>query len=131
MADDGGGGLLRVELPRRLLADRYPDAVGAQELGALGVVLQVGTGRVTPGVTATPVLLAEQAAERRAVLADEAPFFPNAAMPVFGQGFGHLDAQAVQVEVVLVAVLGKKTGRLVGGLRSHGYHVEGGVVGLP
>ena len=35
-------------------------------------------------------------------------------MDVFGQGLGHLDREAVQVEVILVAVLGEP---LAGGLR--------------
>src|SRR5215831_4262572 len=44
VADDGGGRLLGMELPRGFLADLHPEAVGADQFGALGVVLEVRAG---------------------------------------------------------------------------------------
>src|SRR6187200_2844203 len=73
VADDRRGGLLGLVLPAGLLGDLDAEAVGAEQAGDGGVVLEVGAGRVAPRVAAAAVLLAEQPADRRAVLADEAP----------------------------------------------------------
>ena len=75
-----------------------------------GVVLEVGAGRVAPRVAAAAVLLAEQAAERRAVLVGEAPLLADAVVPLLGQRLGHLDAEAVQQQVLLVLVVGEQLG---------------------
>src|SRR5271157_2543517 len=55
VADDGVGGLLGVQL--ETLGHGHPDAVGAEELDHLGVVLEVGARRVAPRVPPAPVLL--------------------------------------------------------------------------
>ena len=86
--------LLGVELES--LAHLDADAVGAEELDHLGVVLEVGAGRVAPRVAATPVLLAEQAGQGGPVLVGEAPLLADPAVPVLGQRLGHLHAQAVR-----------------------------------
>jgi hypothetical protein len=78
------------------------DAVGVEQLGHRGVVLEVGAGRVAPRVAAAAVLLAEQAGERRAVLVGEAPLLADAVVPQLGERLGHLDAEAVQQQVLLV-----------------------------
>ena len=49
-------------------------------------------------------------------------------MPHLGQRLGHLDAQAVQQQVVLVLVGGEQLGGAVGHRSTHGHHVEGDVV---
>src|SRR4051794_40129929 len=92
VADDGARGLLRLVLIAGLLTHRDAKSVGAEQLGDLLVVLQVGAGLVAPGVAAAPVLLAEQAGERGAVLVGEAQLLTDAAVPVLGQRLGHLDA---------------------------------------
>ncbi len=66
VADDGGGGLLGLVLPAGLLAHLDAEAVGAEQAGDGGVVLQVGAGRVAPRVAAAAVLLAEETAQGRA-----------------------------------------------------------------
>src|SRR5438309_10421448 len=114
VADDRRGRLLGLVLPLGLGAHLDADAVGLEELGHLGVVLQVRAGGITPGVAAAAVLLAEEAGEGRAVFGREAPFLPYAPVPVLGQGLGHLDPEPVQQEVLLVAVLGEEPGRLLG-----------------
>src|SRR5207244_13319470 len=82
VAHDGERALLGLE--QVALADGHADAFRAKQLEHLGVVLQVGAGGVAPRVPPAPVLLAEQAGERGAVLAGEAPLLPDAAVPVPG-----------------------------------------------
>ena len=77
------------------------DAVAAEELDHLGVVLEVRARRVAPRVAAPPVLLAEEADQGGPVLVGEAPLLADAVVPVLGQGLGHLDAEAVELEVVV------------------------------
>src|SRR5438552_2029275 len=48
VADDGGGGLLRLVLVAGLLGDLDAEAVGLQQPGDGDVVLEVGTRRVAP-----------------------------------------------------------------------------------
>src|SRR4051794_20034384 len=130
VTDDGRGRLLGLVLPGGILGAAHADAVGVEQLGHLGVVLEVRTGRVAPGVAAAPELLAEQAQQARTVLAAEAPFGPDAGVPVLGQRLGQLHPEAVQEEVVLVAVLGEQPGGCLRHLRAHRDDVEGGVVAL-
>ena len=63
VADDGRGRLLGLVLEAGLLADLDADAVGAEQLGHLRVVLEVGARGVAPRVAAAAVLLAEQPGE--------------------------------------------------------------------
>ncbi len=53
VADDGVGGLLGMQLEP--LAHRHADALPAEELDHLGVVLEVRAGRVAPRVAPAPV----------------------------------------------------------------------------
>src|SRR6202044_3798669 len=96
VADDGVRRLLGVEL--EALADGDTDAVPAQQLHDLGVVGQVRAGRVTPRVTAAPVLLAEEAGEGRPVLVGEPELLAPPPVPVLGRRLGPLDAAAVPAE---------------------------------
>ena len=130
VADDGRRGLLGLVLPARLLAHVDAEPVGAEQAGHGGVVLQIGARRIAPRVAPAAVLLAEQAADGRAVLGGEAPLLADAVVPVLGQRLGHLHAEAVQHQVVLVAVLGEQGGRRLRHRRAHGDDVEGGVVDL-
>src|SRR5262245_61247980 len=111
VADDGGGRLLGLVLPARLLADLDAEPVGTQQARHGGVVLEIGARRVAPRVATTAVLLPEQTPHGGTVLLDEAPLRPDAPVPVLGEGFGHLDTEAVEQEIVLVAVLGEQLGR--------------------
>ncbi len=117
-------------LPAGLLADLDAEPVGAEQRGDGGVVLEVGARRVAPRVAAAAVLLAEQPADRRAVLADEPPLLADPLVPVLGERLGHLDAEAVQQQVLLVLVGGEQPGRLLADRRAHRDDVEGGVVDL-
>ena len=113
-----------------LLAHRDADASADEQLGDLRVVLEVGARRVAPRVAAAAVLLAEQPGERRAVLVGEAPLLADAAVPELGERLGHLDAEPVQQQVVLVPVLGEQLGGRVGHGVAHRDDVERGVVEL-
>ena len=104
------GGLLGLVLEAGLLADLEAEAGAVEELPGLLVVLQVRAGRVAARVAAAAVLLAEQAVEVGAVLVGEAPLLADAVVPELGQGLGHLDAEAVEQQVVLVAVGGEELG---------------------
>src|SRR4029077_12741881 len=81
VADDGRRGLLGLVLPARLLADVDAEPVGAEQAGHGGVVLQIGAPRIAPRVAPAAVLLAEQAADGRAVLGGEAPLLADAMVP--------------------------------------------------
>ena len=56
----------------------------------------------------------------RSSSAEKPKFGADALVDVFGHRFGHLDAQAVQVQVVLVPVLGEPLARHVAGPLAHG-----------
>src|SRR3990172_13444146 len=60
VADDGRGGLLGLVLPAGLLTDGDADPIGVEQVGHPGVVLEIGTCRVSPRVSSPPPLLAEQ-----------------------------------------------------------------------
>src|ERR1035441_5637557 len=83
MADDGCRCLLRVELEP--LADLDPDAIGTEQINHLGVVLQVGTCRVAPRISAAAVFLAEQSGQGGSVFVGVSQFLPDPMMPVFSQ----------------------------------------------
>src|SRR6188472_748399 len=130
VADDRRRGLFGLVLPAGLLADLDAEALGAEQAGHGGVVLEVRTGRVAGRVAPTAVLLAEQPADARAVLVDEAPLGADSLVPVLGEGLGHLDAEPVQQEVALVLVGREQAGGLLADRRTHRDDVERGVVEL-
>src|SRR5579875_4112933 len=70
------GGLLGVELEP--FAHLDTDPVASEQFDGFGVVVEVGAGRVAPGVAAPAVLLAEQARQARPVLLGEAPLLADA-----------------------------------------------------
>ena len=67
--DEGGGGLLRVEL--ELVAEGEADALGAQQRENLALVFQLGAGRLAEGVARAAVALQQQAAALAGVLGAE------------------------------------------------------------
>src|SRR5690606_20068478 len=130
VADDRRGGLLRVVLPSGLLAHLDAEPLGAQDPGNGGVVLEVGAGGIPPRVATTSILLAEQPTQRRAVFGGEPPFLADAMVPVLGERFGHLDAEPVEQEIVLIAVLGEELGSGLADVVAHGDDLERRVVAL-
>src|SRR5438477_2941881 len=104
MADERRGGLLGLVLPTRFFVALDTDVLGAQQLGDLGVVFEIGAGGIAPRIAPTAILLAEQAGQRRPVHVGEAPLLADAMVPVLGQRLGHLDPQTVQQQIVLVLV---------------------------
>jgi hypothetical protein len=110
VADDGGGGLLGLVLPSPVssLTSMPMRPASSRSRPPMVVVLEVRAGRVAPRVAAAAVLLAEQAGEDGPVLVGEAPLLADAAVPVLGEGLGHLHADAVQHQVVLVLVGGEQ-----------------------
>src|SRR3954453_21208004 len=81
VTDDRGRRLLGLVLPLGVLADVHADAVGLEQLGHLGVVLEVWARRIAPRIAAAAVLLPEQSGQRRPVLAGKAPLLADAAVP--------------------------------------------------
>src|ERR1039457_687861 len=128
-ADDGVGGLFRLQLG--ILAHLDADAVRAEELDDLGVVGQIGAGRVAPRVAAAPVLLAKQPGQGGSVLVGEAQLLSDSPVPVLGQRLGHLHPETVQEQVVLVLVVGEQLGGLLGDPAAHRDQLEAGPVPLP
>src|SRR5919109_1198154 len=80
--DDRRGALLRYELER--LGQRDADLLGRQNREELGVLLQVGAGRVAPRVAL-------------ALLAREPKPLPDDPVGIFGQRLRQRDAQTVDV----------------------------------
>jgi len=56
--------------------------------------------------TCRPILLAEQPGQGGAVLICEPELFADPAVPVLGECLCHLDAETMEVEIVLVLVVG-------------------------
>src|SRR3546814_20100471 len=67
------------------------------------LVLQLRAGRVAEGVARAAIALAEHGIEVAGVLVAEAETAPDPLVDILGQRPGHLDAEAVQVEGVLIA----------------------------
>src|SRR3970040_1877112 len=78
VADQRRSGLLGLVLEGGLLTHLDAESIGTQQPSHLLVVLQVGTCRIAPRVTATPVLLSDQPDQVRPVLVDEAPLLAGA-----------------------------------------------------
>ncbi len=88
-------------------------------------VFQVRAGGVAEGVAAALVAAGEEFAHRGCVVDGDAEFLADALVPHFGESFGHLDADAVHVEVFGV-VAGFAEGVFVeADVRAHGDALEG------
>ena len=90
MADDRIGRLFGMEL--ETFGDTYPNALGFEELGDLGVVREVRARGVTPRIASPSVLLAKEAREGRSVLIVEAEFLADPLVPQLRERLGHFDA---------------------------------------
>ena len=88
--DDGGGGLFRHQLV--FLRETDADPLGVEERKQLRLIVQVGAGGGPERVPAPTVFLVEPLADFRVILPLNLEFLPDAAMPVFGERFGGLDA---------------------------------------
>src|SRR3546814_19120296 len=98
--------------------------------GALPI-FQLRAGRVAEGVARAAIALAEHGIEVAGVLVAEAELAPDPLVDILGQRLGHLDAEAVQVEVVLIAVILEPRARHVGGALAHGDALQAEHVALP
>src|SRR5690606_4101778 len=138
VADQRRGRLLRVVLEPGVLVAGDPDALGAEQLGHGLVVLEVRARRISPGVAAAAVALAEQPVESTAVgggrvgagwvLVRESPLLADAPVPVLGERLGHLHAEAVQEQIVLVLVRREQLGGALRDRRAHRHDLERHVV---
>ncbi len=97
---DGAGGVLGVQL--EALREAHPHPVEAHEPVQLGLVGEVRAGGVAEGVAGPLVALLEELAEVGGVPVGDPPHLPHPLVPVLRQGLGHLHAEAVDEEVVLV-----------------------------
>ena len=91
-----------------------PIRLGVQQVEQLGLVLELGAGRVAEGVARAAVALPEHGVERGVVLWGEADLVADARVPVLGERLGQLHREPVQLEVVAVGVLGEQLGRGLG-----------------
>src|SRR4051812_47741045 len=64
------------------------------------------------------------------LLGGETEFAADPLVDVFGEGFGHLDRDPVQIEVILVAVGGEPLARRFRGARAHRDDLEADDVAL-
>src|SRR5438270_856712 len=103
--DDGGGRLLGIELV--FLAEADADLLGMQQLQQLLLVGEVRAGRVAEGIAAAAIALRQHLVVVARLFGGEAQFAADALVRVFGEGLGHLDREAVQIEVILIAVVGE------------------------
>src|SRR5262249_47444222 len=105
VGDNRAGGLLGIEL--KFLAERDADALGLQEGPHLLLILETRARRVAEAVTAALVCDLDELAQLAGVAVGDAELHADLLVDVLGQGLGGLDARAVQVKVILVAILGE------------------------
>src|SRR6266542_131840 len=122
MDDDRRGGLLRVKLV--FLGQFDPDPPRIQQLEDLGLLLQVRASGVPERVSRPPVAQVEERLHLLGVLVGDAQLLADALVPVLGERLGHLDGDAVQLQVLAVAVGVEQLGGRVRGRSAHGDHVE-------
>src|ERR1051326_6948716 len=96
--DDGGGGLFGLELEGVCKADA-DGLLGMQQREELGLVFEVGAGRVSEGVARAAVLLVEEVGDARGVVLGDAELFSDFLVHKFGEGFGGFNAESVAIEV--------------------------------
>src|SRR6185312_12964959 len=96
--DDRRGRLLRVELV--FLAELDADRLGAEQRQELGLVGEVRAGRIAERVAAAAIALRQHLVVVARLLSRETELAADALVDVFGERLGHLDREAVQVQVV-------------------------------
>ena len=106
--DDRRGRLLRNEL--ELLAQRDADAPGIEQVEDLLLVLEVRARGVAERVPRAAIALIEQLLDRRRVVSGDPELLADPLVPELRERLGHLDAEPVQVQVLLVAVVGEQLG---------------------
>ncbi len=96
---DGRSGLLRLqqEAGGQAHADIF---FRMEQREQLGLVLQIGTCRIAERIARAAILLVEQIANVRRIFSRDAQLLAHLLVEIFGQGFGGLDAEPVQVEVL-------------------------------
>ena len=80
------------------------DALGAEQAHQGFLVFEFRAGWVAEGIAAAAVVLLQHLFHVAVVFGGEAEFGADAFVAVFGHRLGHFDREAVEVEVVLVAV---------------------------
>ena len=106
----GAGGVLGVHLVG--FAEAHADVGAAQQVEDGAVALEVGAGGVTVGVARALVALGEEGAALQ-ILGGDAQFPADAGVEALRVGFGQFCGQAVEGEVVGVAMLLVELRRLV------------------
>ena len=103
--------------------------LGAEQLEQHRLVGHVGAGRVAEGEARAAVALLEELAHLARVVAGDAELAADLAVDVLGEALGDLDRQAVQVQVVLVAVGGEPLARDVERALADGHDLQRDHVG--
>ena len=81
------------------LGETAVDTFRVEEGEEFYLVFEVGAGGVAKGVAAALVAAGEEFADGGRIVDCDAEFLANAFVPEFGEGFGELDAHAVEIKV--------------------------------
>src|SRR5258706_5075995 len=99
-----------------------------------GLVFQMRTRGISEGIARAAIFLVEEVANVRRVFTRDAEFFAHLFVMIFGEGFGGLDAQSMQVEITGVLARFKETLRFDRSFRADSYegqaediHLSGGL----
>ena len=91
--DDGGGRLLRFQLP--IFSQVDANLLRLQQREELALIFQVGTRGISEGIARATVFLMEQIGDARRIVAGYAQFFSHLFVQQFGERLGSFDAEAV------------------------------------
>jgi hypothetical protein len=106
VGDDRVGGLLGDE--HEVLSQGDGDGLGIEQFDDESAVFEVGACRVAEGIAGAAIPLLEELTGGGGVFAGEAKLGADAFVPEFSQRLGGFDAEAVEVEVILVFVVEAK-----------------------
>ncbi len=101
-----------------------PISSALQQRQQLLLVGEVGAGGIAEGIAAAAIALRKHRVVVARLLGGEAQFAADALVDVFGEGLGHLDREAVQIEVILVAVVGEPFARRFRGAPAHRHDLQ-------
>ena len=89
------------------------DALGAEKVEELRLVFEVRARGVAEAEARALIALMEELRKLRGVVAGDAQLFAHALVPEFGERFGRLDREAVEVQIVGVVVRAEKLLRVL------------------
>ena len=96
----------------------------------LRLVFELRAGRIAEGIARAAIALGEHLLHVAVILGGETQLGADALMGIFRHRLGHLHRQAVQIEIILVAVVLEPFARDVGGFLAHGHDLQADDVAL-